>query len=43
LLLLVELALLAGWLILFIIGAVKGYQGQMWKVPVLGDIAEKNC
>jgi uncharacterized membrane protein len=29
-------------LILFIMGAVKGYQGEMWKMPVIGDIAEKN-
>lgn len=43
LILLVEIALGAGCLILFIMGAVKGYQGQLWKVPVIGDIAEKNC
>lgn len=30
------------FLVLYIIGAVKAYQGQMWKIPVLGDIAEKN-
>jgi uncharacterized membrane protein len=27
--------------ILWIVLMVKAYQGQMWKVPVLGDIAEK--
>ena len=43
LILLVELALLAVFVILYIMGAVKGYQNQMWKVPVIGDIAEKNC
>lgn len=43
LILLVELALLAFVLVVFIMGAVKGYQGQMWKLPVIGDIAEKNC
>ena len=43
LILLVELALLAVFLVLFIMGAVKGYQGQMWKIPMIGDIAEKNC
>jgi uncharacterized membrane protein len=41
--LLVELALSAVCLILFIMGCVKGYQGQMWKIPVIGDMAEKNC
>jgi uncharacterized membrane protein len=30
------------FLIVYIIGAVKAYQGQMWKLPVIGDIAEKN-
>ncbi len=33
-----------GWLIcviLAIIGMVKSLQGQYWKMPVLGDIAEK--
>lgn len=41
--LLLDLAFLAVWLVLMIIGCVKGYQGQMWKVPVVGDMAEKNC
>jgi uncharacterized membrane protein len=27
--------------ILWIVLMVKAYQGQIWKVPVLGDIAEK--
>ena len=30
-------------LIVHIIGCVKAYQGQMWKLPIIGDIAEKNC
>ncbi|HLG13841.1 MAG TPA: hypothetical protein VJH03_04840 [Blastocatellia bacterium] len=30
-------------LILYIIGMVKGYQQQIWKIPVIGDIAEKNA
>jgi uncharacterized membrane protein len=25
-----------------IFGCIKAYQGQMWKLPVIGDIAEKN-
>jgi len=39
---LVQLAFGLGWLIVCIIGCVKAYQGQMWKLPVIGDIAEKN-
>ncbi len=33
-----------GWIIyiiLAIIGMVKSFQGEYWKMPVLGDIAEK--
>ena len=30
------------FLVLYIVGAVKAYQGQMWKIPVIGDLAEKN-
>jgi uncharacterized membrane protein len=29
------------WIILAIIGMVKSLQGKYWKMPVLGDIAEK--
>jgi uncharacterized membrane protein len=29
------------WLILAIIGMVMSLQGKYWKMPVLGDIAEK--
>jgi uncharacterized membrane protein len=28
--------------ILHIVAAVKAYQGEKWKLPVIGDIAEKN-
>jgi uncharacterized membrane protein len=34
------------WLILLvihIIAMVKAYQGQFWKLPLIGDIAEKNA
>jgi uncharacterized membrane protein len=34
------------WLILLVIhivAMVKAYQGQFWKLPVIGDIAEKNA
>lgn len=30
-------------LILWIVLMVKGYQGQMWKLPIAGDMAEKNA
>ncbi|HWP44815.1 MAG TPA: Tic20 family protein [Blastocatellia bacterium] len=30
-------------LVIHIIGMVKAYQGQMWKIPIIGDIAEKNA
>ena len=36
---LVSLAALALWIILLI----KAYNGQMWKIPVIGDIAEKQA
>jgi uncharacterized membrane protein len=32
-----------GGLILWILMAVKAYGGQMWKLPVVGDIAEKQA
>lgn len=33
------------WVIflLMIVGAVKAYQGEMWKLPVVGDWAEKQA
>ncbi len=31
-----------GLLVLYIMGMVKAYQNQMWKMPVIGNIAEKN-
>jgi uncharacterized membrane protein len=43
LILLLEIVLSVVFLILFIVGAVKAYQHQMWKIPVIGDMAEKNC
>lgn len=36
---LVSLAALALWIVLII----KAYQGQKWKLPVIGDLAEKNA
>ena len=32
-----------GGLILWIILLLKAYQGQMWKLPVIGDMAEKQA
>ena len=26
-----------------IFGCIKAYQGEMWKLPIIGDIAEKNA
>jgi len=42
---LLTLVQLVVWLILIILHIlcmVKAYQGQMWKLPLIGDIAEKN-
>jgi uncharacterized membrane protein len=43
LLLLVELALGAIGLIVVIMGMVKAYQYKIWKLPVIGDFAEKRA
>ncbi len=32
-----------GWLILSIVSLLKAYQGQMFKLPVIGDMAEKQA
>jgi uncharacterized membrane protein len=40
---LLSLVVFLGFLILSIVGMVKAYQGQMWKMPLIGDIAEKNA
>jgi len=32
-----------GFLVIHIIGMIKANQGQMWKLPLIGDIAEKNA
>ena len=40
---LLRLALGLGFLVLSIIGCIKAYQGEMWKLPIIGDIAEKNA
>lgn len=37
--LVVALAFLAGWVLLLI----KAYQGERWKLPVIGDLAEKQA
>jgi uncharacterized membrane protein len=42
LLTLIQGVLGVAFLVITIIGAVKAYQGQMWKLPIIGDIAEKN-
>jgi len=35
-------AALVGYLVLSIIAMIKAYNNQIWKIPVIGDIAEKN-
>ena len=40
---LVRLLLSLVFLVVSIIGCVKAFQGQMWKLPIIGDIAEKNA
>ena len=42
LILLLQLVLGGVILILDIIAMVKAYQGQIWKIPVIGNIADKN-
>jgi uncharacterized membrane protein len=39
---LLQLAIALGFLVISIMGCIKAYQGQMWKLPIIGDIAEKN-
>jgi uncharacterized membrane protein len=39
---LVQFAIGGILLILDIIAMIKAYQGQIWKIPVIGDIADKN-
>jgi uncharacterized membrane protein len=31
-----------GFLVIHIIGCIKAYGNEMWKIPVIGNIAEKN-
>ena len=42
-LLLIRLVVGVAFLVLYIVGMIKAYQGQMWKLPIIGDIAEKNA
>jgi uncharacterized membrane protein len=43
LVLLVRLVVGVALLAVHIMGMVKANQGQMWKLPIIGDIAEKNA
>jgi uncharacterized membrane protein len=43
LMLLLWLALYAGGFVLWIVLLLKANQGQMWKLPVIGDMAEKQA
>lgn len=42
-LLLIRLCVWIGLLIVHVVAMVKANSGQMWKLPVIGDIAEKNA
>jgi uncharacterized membrane protein len=33
----------AGWIVLWVICLVKAFAGQMWKMPVAGDYAERRA
>ncbi|MEW6129436.1 MAG: DUF4870 domain-containing protein [Acidobacteriota bacterium] len=39
---LIQMAIVLAIIIVHIIGMIKANQGQMWKLPLIGDIAEKN-
>lgn len=39
---LISLVISLAFLVIHIIGMIKANQGQMWKLPLIGDIAEKN-
>ena len=41
--LLLRLVIGVAFLAVHIMGMVKANQGQMWKLPIIGDIAEKNA
>lgn len=43
LMIMVRLVVLVVFLAVHIMGMVKANQGQMWKLPIIGDIAEKNA
>ncbi|SRR6266404_488567 len=43
LMVMVRLVVLVVFLAIHIMGMVKANQGQMWKLPIIGDIAEKNA
>ena len=33
----------AGWIVLWVICLVRAYQGQRWKLPLAGDVAERKA
>ena len=39
---LLRLAVGLVFFVISIFGCIKAYQGEMWKLPIIGDIAEKN-
>src|SRR5262245_20670174 len=40
--LLLEIVLVVAFMIAFIMGCVEAYQNEIWKMPVIGNIADKN-
>jgi len=41
--LLIRLVVAVALLIVHVVAMIKANQGQMWKLPVIGDLAEKNA
>lgn len=37
------LAVVLGFLVMSVIGIIKGFGGQIWKAPIIGNLAEKNA
>ena len=37
---LLSLLIIIGFLVLMIIGCVKGYKGERWKMPIVGNMAD---
>lgn len=40
---LIQWLFVLGFIAICVLGCIKAYQGVMWKLPIIGDIAEKNA